>query len=129
VTEEAFAQEKEDMLSKIGGLGKLWTGNLVIQMLPRMVNFEEFLSLKRYHFVVSLFQWSEEVVVKDGRRDIDGVWSIKRFIGEEDGPVPPLDDFETDCSGSFCVIGSASGEFQDMAAEFGGRRFKFFVCG
>jgi hypothetical protein len=55
--------------------------------------------------------------------------AIKTFIGEEDGPVPPLDDFETDCSGSFCVIGPASGEFQDMAAEFGGRPFKFFVCG
>jgi hypothetical protein len=29
--------------------------SLVIRMLPRMVNFEEFLSLKGYHFVVSLF--------------------------------------------------------------------------
>jgi serine/threonine protein kinase len=38
--------------------------SLVIRMLPRMVNFEDFLSLKGYFFVVSLFQCSEEVVVE-----------------------------------------------------------------
>lgn len=54
-------------------------------------------------------------------------YAVKKFIGEDDGPVPPLGDFDTDCSESFCVIAPTSDEFEDMAAEFGGRPFKFFA--